>query len=147
MIGQLVKRFVGQDRAAAAVEFALVLPLLLVILFGIIDFGRILFITNALTSMARDGGRFASVQPCTVDLQSATRSYLMGGQASRNIMGGDPLPQSAIVVSTASIGGVQNVIVQIQNYTIEPLTPLPALIGLGSVTPQPRATFRRERVC
>jgi Flp pilus assembly protein TadG len=45
------------DRGAAAVELAIVLPLLLVILFGIIDFGRMLNTQIALTQAAREGVR------------------------------------------------------------------------------------------
>ena len=36
-----------RDRGAAAVEFALLLPLLLLLVFGIIDFGRALKIGRA----------------------------------------------------------------------------------------------------
>jgi Flp pilus assembly pilin Flp len=47
-----------QDRGAAAVEFALVVPLLVVVAFGIIDFG--LFFSNGLS--ARHGVREATRQ-------------------------------------------------------------------------------------
>ena len=50
------------DDGAAAVEFALVVPLLLVLVFGIIDFG-ILFGQNlSLNNAARDAGRFGVVR-------------------------------------------------------------------------------------
>jgi len=45
------------DRGAAAVEFALVLPVLLVILFGIIDFGRLLNAQITTNQAAREGAR------------------------------------------------------------------------------------------
>lgn len=48
------------DRGAAAVEMALVLPLLLMLIFGIIDFGRLLNMQIALTEAARDAARVAS---------------------------------------------------------------------------------------
>lgn len=41
----------------AAVEFALVVPLLLVVLFGIIDFGFMLYDKAMLTNAAREGAR------------------------------------------------------------------------------------------
>jgi Flp pilus assembly protein TadG len=49
------------DRGVVAVEFALVLPVLLLILFGIIDFGRALNAQISLTGAARDGARIAAL--------------------------------------------------------------------------------------
>lgn len=43
------------------IEFALVLPLLLVVLFGITEFGRAWMTVNLLTSAAREGARLAVV--------------------------------------------------------------------------------------
>ncbi|GAA2529940.1 TadE/TadG family type IV pilus assembly protein [Pilimelia columellifera] len=51
----------GDDRGAAAVEMALVLPLLLLMLFGIIDFGRMFNAQIALTEAAREGARAESL--------------------------------------------------------------------------------------
>src|SRR5690606_3704871 len=50
---------IGRRRMAgvAAVEFALVVPLLLVILFGIIDFSFMLYDKAMLTNAAREGAR------------------------------------------------------------------------------------------
>src|SRR5690606_36137462 len=50
---------IGRRRmtGVAAVEFALVVPLLLVILFGIIDFGFMLYDKAMLTNAAREGAR------------------------------------------------------------------------------------------
>lgn len=51
--------------AAAVVEFAVVLPLLLTILFGIIEYGWIFMIRQTLQTAAREGCRVA-VLPTTV---------------------------------------------------------------------------------
>ena len=49
------------DRGAAAVEMALVLPLLLFLLMGIIDFGRAYSTQIQLSAAAREGVRLASL--------------------------------------------------------------------------------------
>lgn len=50
-----------RDRGAAAVEFALLLPLLMLMVFGIIDFGRALNAQITLTQAAREGARVAAI--------------------------------------------------------------------------------------
>jgi len=56
-------------RATAVVEMAVVLPLLLTILFGIIEFGWLFMVTHTLTSAAREGCR-------TAVLSGATDAYI-----------------------------------------------------------------------
>lgn len=53
---------VRRDKGAAAVEMALVLPLLLLLVFGIIDFGRMLNAQITVTEAAREGARAAVIQ-------------------------------------------------------------------------------------
>lgn len=60
------------DRGAAAVEFALVLPLLLLIVFGIVDFGRAWNMQLALTQAAREGVRSVALADGT-DAAQRTR--------------------------------------------------------------------------
>jgi Flp pilus assembly protein TadG len=47
----------SHERGAAAVEFALVMPILLLFVLGIIDFGRLWFTQVTLTQAAREGVR------------------------------------------------------------------------------------------
>lgn len=56
-----MKRFCKNEKGQALVEFALVLPFLLVILFGIIDFGWIYYNQLAISNSAREGARYAVV--------------------------------------------------------------------------------------
>lgn len=49
------------DTGAAAVEFALVLPVLLLVVFGIVDAGRMLNMQLALTQAAREGVRVTAL--------------------------------------------------------------------------------------
>jgi Flp pilus assembly protein TadG len=51
------------NRGQGLLELALVLPFLLVIVFGVFDLGRIFFTTITLVSASREGARFLSVYP------------------------------------------------------------------------------------
>lgn len=55
-------------RGQALVEFAIILPLLLLIIGGIVQFGMLFWAQNTLTQVARDTGRWAATQqvsPCS----------------------------------------------------------------------------------
>ncbi|MDA8439617.1 MAG: pilus assembly protein [Propionibacterium sp.] len=49
------------DRGAAAVEFALVLPILIALLLGIIEFGYAMFIQATIAGAAREGARTLAI--------------------------------------------------------------------------------------
>jgi Flp pilus assembly protein TadG len=67
----------ARERGAAAVEFALLLPVLLLLVFGIIDFGRALNAQITLTQAAREGARLAALgQPDVVNRTQAAASGL-----------------------------------------------------------------------
>lgn len=51
-----------RERATAIVEFAVVLPLLLTILFGIIEYGYVFMVRQSLQQAAREGCRLAILQ-------------------------------------------------------------------------------------
>jgi Flp pilus assembly protein TadG len=55
-------RTTGRDRGAAAVEFALVVPVLLLLVCGILDYGRFFFDSISLRQGAREAVRQAVVQ-------------------------------------------------------------------------------------
>jgi len=57
-----VVRGSASDRGAAAVEFALVVPVLLLLVFGILDYGRFFFDSVSLRQGAREAARQAVVQ-------------------------------------------------------------------------------------
>jgi hypothetical protein len=60
MRGARCRRYTGQ-RGAALIEFVLVLPLVLLILFGIIDFGKAFNYWNDETHLANEAARYAVV--------------------------------------------------------------------------------------
>jgi len=54
-------------RAAAAVEMAIVTPILLTMLFGIIEYGWLFTVRQAVITAAREGGRVATLPGSTED--------------------------------------------------------------------------------
>lgn len=50
----------GRRRGAAAVEFALVLPFMILLVFGMIEFSRAMLVQSALTTSARSGARLGA---------------------------------------------------------------------------------------
>lgn len=107
----------ARDRGAAAVEFALVLPLLLLILCGIIDFGRALNAQITLTQAAREGARLAALgQP---NVASRTQAAAIGlSPVSVTVT---PCPFDA--------GPADDAVVQV-SYSFSFITPIGAIAGL-----------------
>jgi Flp pilus assembly protein TadG len=51
-----------RSRGQALVEFALVIPIFLLMLFGLIDIGRYVYMNSTLSQAAREGARVAAVE-------------------------------------------------------------------------------------
>jgi Flp pilus assembly protein TadG len=66
------------QRGAAAVEFALVVPLFLTLLFGIVDFARAFNIQLSLSDAAAEGARTLAVGGTVTAARSAAGSALPG---------------------------------------------------------------------
>jgi len=63
------------------VEFALILPVFVVVLLGIMEFGRLWEVSNILTSAAREGVRVAAVtEPDAAKATSAAQTVLSVGR-------------------------------------------------------------------
>ena len=61
MVGMKKRINRTDDRGATLVEFALVIPLLLLILFGIAEVGRFLAVKEAVNTASREAARYGSV--------------------------------------------------------------------------------------
>lgn len=59
-----MRRFTRADRTRgqSLVEFALAFPIFILLIFGLIDLGRAVFVSNSLAEAAREGARYGSVQ-------------------------------------------------------------------------------------
>ena len=104
------------DRGVVAIEFVLVLPALLIVLFSVIGLGAVLGATNRAIGAARDGARAASLgltPPATVGDIAVTYSYSGGGPCLKANDPGFTFNPDHKVTATATI----------DNYPVSPVLP------------------------
>jgi Flp pilus assembly protein TadG len=148
-MGRWIRRLrkMRSERGAALVEFALVVPLLVLMMCAVIDFGLAVYTLNNLTAAVREGGRFAATIPTPgpVVNDSTVRDrvykYIVGmnnGLTATQVKN--------LITVTAPDATTGNITVQITGYPYKPVTPLAPLLGLGTITLNRRAIFRWERI-
>jgi Flp pilus assembly protein TadG len=88
----------GPQSSQALIEFALISPVLLLLLFGIIDIGRAVFYYDTLSHAAREGARTAVIAsntlPTNADVLATVRTQLVGAPVTA------PCPQGPITSAT-----------------------------------------------
>jgi hypothetical protein len=129
------------------VEFAMVLPLLLLIVFGITEFGRAYYQYNTLSKAIRNGARYMSSHTYSSANITNAQNMVVYGQTSGS--GTPVLPGlTAAMIGVTPSGGTgpydeinppQSVIVGVLNYPFNSL--VPGFISLN-VTFSPQAMFR-----
>lgn len=67
------------------VETACVLPLLLVLIFGMVDFGRAMYTKNTLNNAARSGARVAAVTPGLTPTSPAVSLFSLNSEPANTI--------------------------------------------------------------
>ena len=119
------------------VEMALVLPTFLLLVVGTLDFGMAVYARNALANAARDGARFASVDPNNT-------SCIASVAAQRSSLA--RLTASDVDVDVPSLVLGQPVTVAVESQ-YEPITPMIGdLIGASNLTLRASATMRIRNV-
>jgi Flp pilus assembly protein TadG len=58
--GGRLRRFLGGQKASMTVEFALLAPVFILLVFGIIDFGHAWYMKMEITSASREGARYGT---------------------------------------------------------------------------------------
>ena len=85
-------------RRAAAVEMAIVTPILLTMLFGIIEYGWVFTVRQALVTAAREGARTASLPGSTEqEVRDRIAQYMTPlGMATYTVTFTHPLPDNPV---------------------------------------------------
>lgn len=83
-------------RGVATVEFALTVPILFLVVFGLVEIGRGLMVEQLLSNAARDGARSAILGGATVaDVETEVNSYLSGSEVTGTTITVTPNPLTA----------------------------------------------------
>jgi Flp pilus assembly protein TadG len=72
------------QRGAAALEFALVFPVLLLLLVGIVDFGMLMSTQSVVANAAREGARTAALSNNSIASQNAVKAAIAGLPGATN---------------------------------------------------------------
>jgi Flp pilus assembly protein TadG len=133
--------FRKQRRGAAAVEFAIVAPVFFLLVFGMIEYGRMVMVQQIITNAAREGTRVAVLDGSTT---SGTKTAVINAMAAGNIT----ITTSNVTVtpdppSNATYGSPVTVSVTVPFSQVSWL-PSPMYLGGKSMTAS--TTMRRETV-
>jgi Flp pilus assembly protein TadG len=133
--GRLLRR---RRRGAAAVEFAIVLPVFVILVFGMIEYGRMVMVQQVITNASREGARRAVLDGATTSaVQTSVTTYLTNASISGGSTAVSPDP------SAAASGDPITVTVSIPFSSV---SWLPSPMYLGGKTLTASTTMRRESV-
>lgn len=117
-----------QGRGQSLAEFALVLPLFLLLFMAIVDFGTAVFTYNSLTNAAREGARLAIVNQDTASVvQRAENQVSIAEINAPNVTiefyqeAANGAPDTSSTCSPAAVGCLAVVTFE---ATYEPMTPI-----------------------
>lgn len=120
-------------------EFAVVAPLLFLLVFGMIEFGRMVMVQQIITNGAREGARVAVLDGATTtDVVTAVQTYLTGASVAGANISVTPDPPSSAVY-----GGPVTVVVSIP---FSQVSWLPTPMFLGGSTLSATTVMRRETI-
>lgn len=136
-----MRRLMRDEEGAAVVEFALVFPVLALIVCGIIDFGRAFYTVNNIISAVREGARYGAIlaAPMSTTGQREIRDRV---RSVSQPFGSDSLLDSQIEIEFPD---GELVTVRVENYPFHPVTPVAGVLGVGTLPITRQATFRWER--
>ena len=137
---KVIRHRISREEGVAAVEFALILPVLALLLFGVLEFGRVWSQYQVFQGAAREGARCAAVastSDCVVqdEIDQAAAPYEPDGNATIQVLGGGGGPEGC----TNTDGGKD-----VQVSWDQPLDINIPFWNSASVTATVKAVFRCE---
>ena len=132
------------SKGQALVEFALIFPIFVLILFGLFDVGRAVFAYNTLSNAARQGARVAIVNQSETNIDAEAMQHAIGlGVAADDVTVTYTKPDGTSCASPYTIGCFVDVSV---SYTYTAATPI---IGnlLDPITITASTEMPIERTC
>jgi len=126
------------------VEFALTVPFLFIIIFGVIDFSRAYSQLNATNAALREGARLASVMkdPTAPGAQGAVRQKV---RATSTVFGYNSLDTNRVTLTLTTIpSGTEYVIVTVTSHPV-PLPVLGRFLGISPFSITRSVRYRWER--
>ena len=128
---------VRRQRGVAIVEFALILPLLLIMTFVTTEFGRAVYQYNTLAKSVRDAARYLSAQSPNTHITEARNLAVYGNTAGTGTPLALGLTTSHVATPVWATAGTDPVIgvvtVQITGYTFNSLMTQAFGFTFGSV--------------
>lgn len=138
-LDKVCRSYRKQRRGSAAVEFALVAPLFFILVFGMIEVGRMMMVQQVITNASREGARLAVLDTATVgEIKSTVEDFLASGMISGADVIVSPDPPS-----DAAHGEPVTVTVEI---AFDKVSWLPSPVFLGDVNLSASTAMRRESV-
>src|SRR5712691_10250480 len=98
-----IKSLRNDQRGATLVEFAIGATVFLTVMFAVLEFGRALWVHNALTDAARRGARYAVIHSAA-DAESVKNVVVYGDPAGGSTLVVNNLTTSNIAVTYSNFG-------------------------------------------
>lgn len=132
------------ERAQGMVEFALALPLLLLMMLGLFDLGRAIYALNTVSNAARVGTRVAIVDQTMADVRAAAVNEAVALNISPADVDVLYLIDPAVPGSTCAPIRIGCVAIVTVPYDFQPATPLIERL-VGDITVSATSAQRIER--
>jgi hypothetical protein len=136
-----------RQQGTALVEFALILPLLLILTFSVTELGRAYYQYNLLAKSVREAARYLSVRSANVDVAKAKNIIVYGnpGGGSTPVVPGLSLSNvpDPVRSSSGTLPVISTVTVSVTGYRFTPLAASVFGIAFNNIVFSPiRATMR-----
>ena len=149
MAGLISKKFwprLKSERGVEAVEMAAVLPLLLLVMLSIIDFGLMFQRQAVLTNAAMEGARVGSLPGYTIpgDVRARVEAYAASGGVRAATITVEAIPITVPAAGGGTWPAVQVTVTHI--YTMQYIGPLATLFNgsMPTVTLRARSVMRSQ---